>query len=247
MITDSELLQLRKEIYLALIAKSGVREWEEPPEIRAAIWTAAIDAADGLLGIDSEPSEGGGSVALPDFWKWKPGTALTLKSSGGTAAMAFASVANVALGSATSTGATQSATLDLADSTGAIPEWLRIDTELEFAATPTANNSCPIFASFWNTTGAGVGNTSGNSSAYTGYSNNVDAALQQLVQIGTHVCTSQATSTVQKCNAGVFRPTGRYMNVVFRNNAGSATHSSDANCLIRITPLDGCLKDEQEA
>lgn len=247
MITDSELLQLRRDIYLALIAKSGVREWEEPPEIRAAIWTAAIDAADGLLGIDSEPSEGGGTVALPDFWKWKPGTALTLKSSGGTAAMAFASVANVALGSATSTGATQSATLDLADSTGAIPEWLRIDTELEFAATPTAGNSCPIYASFNNTTGAGFGNTSGSSAAYTGYSNNVDAALQQLVQIGTHICTSQATTTVQKCNAGVFRPTGRYMNVVFRNNAGSAVHSSDANCLIRITPLDGCLKDEQEA
>jgi hypothetical protein len=45
MISDAEVLQTRLTIYLALIAKSGVREWEEPPEIRAAIWTAAIDAA----------------------------------------------------------------------------------------------------------------------------------------------------------------------------------------------------------
>ena len=106
MITDSELLQTRLTIYLALIAKSGVREWEEPPEIRAAIWTAAIDAADGLLGITEEESK----MALPDYFKVSEGTAKTIRNSGGTAAITLASLAN---GNGTSAGGRQSATLDL--------------------------------------------------------------------------------------------------------------------------------------
>jgi len=142
MITDSELLQLRKEIYLALVAKSGVREWEEPPEKRAALWTAAIDAADGLLGIDSEPSEGGGSVALPDFFKIKNGTAKTLKSSSGAAAITLASLAN---GNGTSTGGRQAATLDLGEYWA--QRW-RVNAAFELAATPTAGKAINLFGSY---------------------------------------------------------------------------------------------------
>jgi len=234
MITDSELLQLRRDIYLALIAKSGVREWEEPPEIRAAIWTAAIDAADGLLGpIDEEES----NMALPDFFKIKNGTAKTLKSSSGTAAITLASLAN---GNGTSAGGRQAATLDLGEYWA--QRW-RIDTDFELAATPTAGNAINLFGSYGDATGAGRGNTSGSDAAYTGYSNNIDAATKQLELIGCHICTAQATSTVQKAMAGVFFPKGRYLNVVVDNRSGAAFHSSDSNCVITFTPLEESIED----
>lgn len=233
MITDAELLQTRLTIYLALVAKSGVREWEEPPEIRAAIWTAAIDAADGLLGITDEES----TMALPDFFKIKNGTAKTLKSSSGTAAITLASLAN---GNGTSAGGRQAATLDLGEYWA--QRW-RIDTDFELAATPTAGNAINLFGSYGDATGAGRGNTSGSDAAYTGYSNNIDAATKQLELIGCHICTSQATSTVQKAMAGVFFPKGRYLNVVVDNRSGAAFHSSDANCVITFTPLEESIED----
>jgi hypothetical protein len=233
MITDPELLQTRLTIYLALVAKSGVREWEEPPEIRAAIWMAAIDAADGLLGITDEES----TMALPDFFKIKNGTAKTLKSSSGTAAITLASLAN---GNGTSAGGRQAATLDLGEYWA--QRW-RIDTDFELAATPTAGNAINLFGSYGDATGAGRGNTSGSDAAYTGYSNNIDAATKQLELIGCHVCTAQATSTVQKASAGVFFPKGRYLNVVVDNRSGAAFHSSDANCVITFTPLEESIED----
>jgi len=237
MITDSELLQTRLTIYLALIAKSGVREWEEPPEIRAAIWTAAIDAADGLLGIDSEPSEGGGSVALPDYFKTSAGTAKTLKSSSGSAAITLASLAN---GNGTSAGGRQAATLDLG--TLWAQRW-RVNAAFELAATPTTGNAINLFGSYVDASGAGDGNTSGSDAAYTGYSNNIDAATKQLEFLGSHICTAQATSTVQKSLIGVIFPKSRYINVVVDNRSGAAFHSSDANCVITLTPLEESIED----
>lgn len=233
MISDSELLQTRLTIYLALIAKSGVREWEEPPEIRAAIWTAAIDAADGLLGI----TDGESTMALPDFLKIKNGTAKTLKSSSGTAAITLASLAN---GNGTSTGGRQSATLDLGEYWA--QRW-RVNMAVEMAATPTAGNAINLFGSYSDATGAGDGNTSGSDAAYTGYSNNIDAATKQLEFLGSHICTAQATSTVQRSLVGVIFPKGRYLNVVVDNRAGAAFHSSDTNCVITFTPLEESIED----
>ena len=233
MITDSELLQLRRDIYLALIAKSGVREWEEPPEIRAAIWTAAIDAADGLLGITGEESD----MALPDFFKVSEGTAKTIRNSGGTAAITLASIAN---GNGTSAGGRQSATLDMGANWA--QRW-RLECNFELAATPTAGNAVNLFGS-WNTsTGAGDGNTSGSDAAYTGYSNNIDAATKQLEFLGAHICTSQATATVQKSLVGVIFPKGRYLNLVVDNRSGAAFHSTDTNQVITFTPLEESIED----
>jgi hypothetical protein len=236
MITDSALLQLRKEIYLALVSKSGVREWEQPVN-HAALWTAAIDAADGLLGITSEPIESGGSVALPDNFKVTSGTVLQIRNSGGDAAITLASLAN---GNGTSAGGRQSVTLDLG--TNWAQRW-RIVTEFEFAATPTAGNAVNLFASWFTTTGAGLGNTSGTDAAYTGYSNNIDAATRQLEFIGAHICTSQTTSTVQRCFVGVFFPKSRYLNLVVDNRSGAAFHSTDTNQVIRLVPLEESIED----
>jgi hypothetical protein len=232
MITDSELLQLRKEIYLALVAKSGVREWEQPVD-HAALWTAAIDAADGLLGITEEES----IMALPDYFKIKNGTAKTVKNSGGTAAITLASLAN---GNGTSAGGRQSATLDLGEYWA--QRW-RLNASFEIAATPTAGNAINLFASNRDSTGAGDGNTSGSDAAYTGYSNNIDASTKQLEFLGAHICTAQATSTVQKSLVGIIFPKGRWLNLVVDNRSGAAFHSTDTNQVITLTPLEESIED----
>jgi len=232
MITDLDLLALRRDIYLAMLAKSGVREWENP-ESNQALWIAALDAADGLLGITGEFFD----MALPDFFKVSAGAAKTIKSSSGDAAITLASLAN---GNGTSAGGRQSATLDLGAKWA--QRW-RINTEFEMAATPTAGNAVNLFASYRDASGAGDGNTSGSDAAYTGYSNNIDASTRQLEFLGAHVVTGQATSTVQKACPGVFFPKGRYLNLVVDNRAGSAFHSSDANCVITLTPLEESIED----
>jgi hypothetical protein len=232
MITDLDLLALRRDIYLAMLAKSGVREWENP-ESNQALWIAALDAADGLLGIAGEFFD----MSLPDFFKVSAGAAKTIKSSSGDAAITLASLAN---GNGTSAGGRQSATLDLGAKWA--QRW-RINTEFEMAATPTAGNAVNLFASYRDASGAGDGNTSGSDAAYTGYSNNIDASTRQLEFLGAHIVTGQATSTVQKACPGVFFPKGRYLNLVVDNRAGSAFHSSDANCVITLTPLEESIED----
>jgi hypothetical protein len=232
MITDSELLQLRKDIYLALVAKSGVREWEQPVD-HAALWTAAIDAADGLLGTTEEES----TMALPDYFKVSEGTAKTIRNSGGTAAITLASLAN---GNGTSAGGRQAASLDLGANWA--QRW-RLECNFELAATPTAGNAVNLFASWNSATGAGDGNTSGSDAAYTGYSNNIDASTKQLEFLGAHICTAQATATVQKSLVGIIFPKGRWLNLVVDNRSGAAFHSTDTNQVITLTPLEESIEE----
>jgi hypothetical protein len=232
MITDSELLQLRKEIYLALVAKSGVREWEQPVN-HAALWTAAIDAADGLLGITEEES----TMALPDYFKVSEGTAKTIKSSAGSAAITLASLAN---GNGTTAGGRQAASLDLGANWA--QRW-RLECNFELAATPTAGNAINLFASWNSATGAGDANTSGSDAAYTGYSSNIDASTKQLEFLGAHICTAQATSTVQKSLVGIIFPKGRWLNLVVDNRSGAAFHSTDTNQVITFTPLEESIEE----
>lgn len=176
-------------------------------------------------------------MALPDTFKVSSGTAKEIRNSGGAAAITLASLAN---GNGTTAGGRQAVTLDL----GALwaQRW-RIETEFEFAATPVAGNAVNLFASWYGTTGAGLGNTSGTDAAYTGYSNNIDAATRQLEFLGSHICTAQATATVQKCFVGVMCPKSRYLNLVIDNRSGAAFHSSDANQVIRLVPLEESIED----
>jgi len=230
------LTELRSAILLDMLRKSSVNGHSDVESIDQ-ILTAAMYAAQVIFDgqLPSDPGET--NVALPDFFSITPGTAKTIKSSGGDAAITLASLGN---GNGTSTGARQSATLDLG---AAWAQWWRVSTEFELAATPTAGNAVNLFASWNDSTGAGNGNTSGSDASYTGYSNNIDAATKQLEFLGAHVCTSQATSTVQKANVGVMFPKGRYLNLVVDNRSGAAFHSSDTNCLIRLTPLAGTVQD----
>ena len=176
-------------------------------------------------------------MALPDFFKVSEGTAKTIKNSGGTAAITLASLAN---GNGTSAGGRQAASLDMGSNWA--QRW-RLECDFELAATPTAGNSINLFAS-WNTsTGAGDANTSGSDAAYTGYSNNIDAATKQLEFLGAFICTAQATSTVQKSLVGIIFPKGRYLNLVVDNRSGAAFHSTDTNQVITLTPLEESIED----
>lgn len=176
-------------------------------------------------------------MPLPDYAKVSAGTPKVIRNSGGDAAITLASLAN---GNGTTTGARQSVTLDLGSLWA--QRW-RIDTEFELAATPTAGNAINLFGSFSNSTGSGFGNTSGTDASYTGYSSNIDASTRQLNFLGSHICTAQATSTVQRCNVGVIFPTGRYLNLVVDNRSGAAFHSTDTNQLIRLTPLEESIEE----
>lgn len=178
-----------------------------------------------------------GDEDVAKYMKVGPGTAKTIKNSGGSAAITLASLANY---TSETTGARQAATLDL----GALwaQRW-RINADFELAATPMAGTAIELWGSFSNATGAGVGNTSGSDAAYTGYSSNNSASLKHLELLGAHICTAQATATVQKSQVGIFFPKGRYLNLVVFNKSGAAFHSTDTNQVITLTPLEESIED----
>lgn len=176
-------------------------------------------------------------MALPDFFKVSEGTAKTIKNSSGTAAITLASLAN---GNGTTAGGRQAVTLDLGANWA--QRW-RVNAAFELAATPTAGNAVNLFAAWGSATGAGDGSTSGTDAAYTGYSNNIDASTKQLEFLGAHICTAQATATVQKSLVGIIFPKGRYLNLVVDNRSGAAFHSTDTNQVITFTPLEESIED----
>lgn len=225
-------VELAAQFATELIRKSGVREWQDDATLDRMATAASAIAVKILFDLGELDD-----MALPDSFVVSEGTQKTIKNSGGDAAITLASLAN---GNGTSTGGRQSATLDFGSTWS---QWWRLETEFELAATPTAGNAINLFASWSNTTGAAEGNTSGTDAAYTGYSNNIDAATKQLDFLGAHICTSQTTTTVQKAFVGIVRPKGRYMNLVVDNRSGAAFHSTDTNQVIRLTPLADTVVD----
>lgn len=232
------LIELRGAILLDLLRKSSVNGHSDLQSIDRLIAASIYMAQIAYTGqFPAQPGQGGSYVALPDSFKVGPGTAKTIKNSGGDAAITLASLAN---GNGTSAGGRQSATLDLG--TLWAQRW-RLDADFELAATPTAGNAINLYASWNNATGAGKGNTSGSDAAYSGYSSNLDASAKHLEFLGAHVCTSQATATVQKSFVGVIFPKGRYLNLVVDNRSGAAFHSTDTNQVITLTPLEETIED----
>lgn len=221
-------IELAGQIAIELIRKSGVREFEDDSACIAIGRAASLIVAEIYENLsDSEGIE----MAVLGTFKRAAGTAKTIKSSGGDATMAFVSLANT---NGTSTGAIQSSSFDFGANWD--QDWV-IETEFEHAATPTAGNTIDIHCFFAAASGAGKGGTSGSSGAYTGYANNINACLVGNSFIHSHVCTSNATTTVQKPEGSTFRPRNRYGNFVAVNRTLAALHSTETNQLIRLTPL----------
>lgn len=221
-------IALAGQIAVELIRKSGVREYQNDDACLAIGRAASLIVCEIFENLsDTEEVD----MAVLGTFKRKQGTAKTIKSSSGDAAMAFASLANT---NGTNTGAIQSSTFDFGD--GWDTDWL-IETELEHAATPTAGTAVDIHCFYNSSTGAGRAGTSGSSGAYTGYANNINACLIGNSFIHSHVATANATTIVQKPPGSTFRPQGRYGNFVAVNRTGAALHSTETNQLIRLTPL----------
>jgi hypothetical protein len=170
-------------------------------------------------------------VATLATFRLTPATAKTLKSSGGDGTITLASLANGSY--------RQSTKIDFGASWSQV--WI-VELEIELAATPTDGNLIDVWCNPSSSSTAATdnkGGCSGSDAAYSGYSSNASASVNHLSPVGSHRCTAQATTTVQK---SVLRerwtPPNRYCSFVLLNGAGSAVHSSDTNCLLRFTPLE---------
>lgn len=171
-------------------------------------------------------------MALPDSIKVSGGTAKTVKTTTGDAAITLASLGNGSF--------RQAGTLDMGANWA--QRWA-IACDFELALSPTAGKTINLFASWSNATGAGKGFTSGTDEAYTGYSANASSSVKQLEFIGAHICTVEATATVQKSFVGLVFPKGRYLNLVVENDSGAAFHTTNTNQVVTLTPLEDTIED----
>lgn len=216
--------EMARDFALAMIAKSGVKEWMDPET------TGAI--ADSAVALALSISDGIGlfEMAITATFRKQAGTPIVFKPSGGDAAMTPTSLANGSYW--------QSVKADL----GAVQaQNYSVEASAEFAATPTSLQSCELYWNPSDSATAGTNNKggcSGTDAAYTGYSSNADASAGQLMFVGVLPTTAQATSTVQKGWVGYFTPPTRYGSWVIRNRGGSAFHSSAASFEIRMTPQE---------
>lgn len=234
------LPELARDILLALIAKSGVQEWNDPAT-RESITLAAIEIAANIW------TNTGSNMALPDNILLKAGTAVVYAD-----VTDHSPAANNNLGTRTHQldltsvadgAARMGAKADLGENWA---EEHEVIAALENAATPTAGD----VSEFWwapspNSSAevANPGAVTGSDAAYTGYSSNMSAAIKQLQFIGDFVHTAQATGTVQIARVGTFRPRCRYGSLVVRNESGSAYHSDAVEMSVLIQPVQGVVTD----
>lgn len=232
-----------------LIAKSGVREWEQSPEWRASLTNAALEMAAQIYygatamatktlmtPMDGTPKQICFADHATDF---SPTAAndLRVTTDGSFETDCQMLLENVASGNGTTTGGWQSAKVDL----GA--KWAReykVRAAFELAATPTAGYTINLFWAPSSSATAATGNAagvSGSSAAYTGYANNNLNSLKQLTFIGAFVCTAQATGTIQVAEVGVFAPLERYGSLVIYNASGAAFHSDSAEHHVVFDPI----------
>tara|TARA_R110000868_G_scaffold335044_1_gene595786 strand:- start:215 stop:763 length:549 start_codon:yes stop_codon:yes gene_type:complete len=177
-------------------------------------------------------------MAVTAVFRNQSGTSKVVRSTGGDYAITLASLANAA-SPATSAGARQAVKMDFGATRA---EMWRCKATFEIAATPTAGNTIDIYLSPSESATAGTdnaGNATGADAAYTGYSNNIDAALKQCFFVGSFVVTAQATTTVQAGFVGRFSPPARYGSVIVVNRSGAALHSTETNQSITFTPEEG--------
>lgn len=221
------------EIAREMIRFAGTRAWEDA-DVRAAIIAAANEIAAGI----------GEDMGLPDYSRLVNRAAIVFRNTGGNVAITLASLAN---GNGTSTGARQSVKADLG--IGALfsrSQRYRVSATFEIAASPTAGNTIDLYWSPSSNATAGTdnkGNASGTDASYTGYSSNNLASLKQCIFIGSFVCTAQATATVQAAFVGTFMPPTQYGCLIVYNASGAALHSTETNQAITFTPDEDVLED----
>jgi hypothetical protein len=220
------LAELARDIALALISKSGVREWADP-EVRNDIASAAVEMAAAILGEDP-----GVTVAVSAVLREQTGTARLWQKTGGDAAMTPSTLANGAYW--------EGAKLDLGATRAQV---YAVYLDLELQATPTAGNTVDVWLNFSGSGTAGTdngGGCSGTDATYAGYSSNAAASVKQLVFVGGAVVTTQVSATVQKrVFVGYVAPTDRYVSPVILNGSGAAFQGgASPNFNLRMVPVE---------
>jgi hypothetical protein len=217
------LNEIARDLALAMLAKSGVKEWLDAAT-REAIVTSAVEMAEYIF------TDGYGPMAAPtSVFRKQFATAKTFKKTSGSAAMTPSTLANGAYW--------QSAKLDLGNANGCVAQAYNLRLNVDLAATPTAGNQisfwwCPSDSGTAGTDNAG--GCSGADATYAGYSSNAAASVNQLQFIGSFICTTQ-TSTQSGIVQGLLIPNDRYGSLVMVNNSGVA-FASDTNFVVTLTP-----------
>lgn len=227
------------EIVRMLVAKSGVRDWQDEG-MRSAIIAAANEIALGICETDMATSkmliaEMDGTpkqiVFADHAGDFNPAAANDLRdtTSGNRTNVqnALAGVANAAYW--------QSAKFDF----GVVrAQQYDIRGALKNVATPSAGNAIDMWLSpshHATAANANTGGASGSSAAYTGYSSNAAAASKQLIWIGCFIATTQ--TTVQVLAGGRFSPTARYGSLILLNGFNSAFYTDDIEIHVVFDPV----------
>lgn len=233
--------ELTRELLLAMMAKSGVREWEDAA-VRQSMTLAALEMAANILSNTE-----GGLMALPDNLLIQTGTAIvfadTTDHAPATANNLGTRTAQIDLTSVGDDAARQGDKVDLGATRA---DEYEVIAALENAATPTAGE---VSEFYWAPSPSGTagtanpGGVSGADGAYSGYSSNLTASLKQLQFIGDFVHTAQATGTVQIARVGTFAPKHRYGTLVVVNRSGSAYHSDAVEMSVLLSPVAAVVTD----
>ena len=242
------LVELARDLLLAMMEKSGVQEWTNP-SIREQLVIAAREMAENLWGywdmatskilvpaFDGTPKQITFGNYAGDF---SPTAANDLRDgTGGNRTDVEIVLAALANSTSESTGSVQSAKFDFGSLRA--PAY-KVSCAFELAATPTADAVIELWLAPSHSATAGTGNpgnASGASGAYSGYSSNIGSSLKQCVRIGDFVCTVQATGTIQVSrNCGIIVPPNRYGSLIVWNKSGAAFHSDDVECHVVFDPI----------
>ena len=237
---------LALQLALAMITKSGVRDWTDETT-RVAISEAAremaisiyfggeeFEMANKLLtqAMDGTPKQICFADHAADF---NPTAANDLRvSTDGSleldCQLDLTSVANAA--------ARQSTKVDLGENRA---QGYRVRAAFELAATPTAGAVVSLYWAPSQSATAANGNpagTTGADAAYAGYAgDSLAPSVKQLDYIGDFICTAKATATVQVAEVGELYPSERYGSLVAYNNSGAAFHNDAVECHVVFDPI----------
>lgn len=232
-----------------LLATAGPRVWESPEIVSQLTATARQMAAEIYLGdfeimatkilvqeMDGTPKQICFADHAADF---SPAAANDLRKTtdGSQETDCQLDLTSLANGNGTTTGARQSDKVDLGENRA---RRYRCRAAFELAATPTAGYVIEVWwAPSPSSTAANAnpGGVSGADGAYTGYSSNNVASMQQLEHVGDFKCTSQATGTVQVAEVGEFEPSERYGSLVIYNQSGAAFHNDAVESHVVFDPI----------
>lgn len=169
-------------------------------------------------------------MALPDFFKIEPGTAKTIKSSGGDAAITCTSLA--------SGSARESTKLDL----GAIfaRRW-KVTFETKLNAAGTNGTEIELYTNESSSSAAGTDNNGGATGTDAAFSNSSELK-HQWAAVGSLAVSNAAGTNLQR-QSFYYTPVSRYQSMLVVNNSGVAFSGTATDTIITWTPCEEGIED----